>query len=167
MPLVEVIRGSETDDGLVEQVCELLRRAGKIAVPCKDVPGFIGNRLLHALFREAAFLVEQGICSPETVDLVTRLTFALRLPAVGPCENMDLIGLELVEQIQSYLLADLCDAHEPQPVIRKLLAQGNTGMNTGRGFYDWRERDPAALLAQRDTQIARQLKFLREIGRRE
>jgi 3-hydroxybutyryl-CoA dehydrogenase len=165
MPLVEVVRGDETDDGLVERMCALLNRAGKIAVACKDIPGFIGNRLFHALFREAAFLVEQGVCSPETVDLVARLTFALRLPAVGPCENMDLVGLELIEQIQSYLLADLCDSKQSLPVIRSLLAQGRAGMKTGRGFYDWGRRDPRELLAQRDEQIARQIKFLKEIGR--
>lgn len=165
MPLVEVVRGHQTEDGLVERMSELLKGAGKIPVVCKDMPGFVGNRLLHAMFREAAFLVQEGVCSAEAVDQVARLTFALRLPAVGPCENMDLVGLGLVEQIQSYLLPYLCDAKESLPVIRDLLSQGRGGMKTGRGFYDWGRRDPAALLAQRDTQIARQLAFLRKIGR--
>jgi 3-hydroxybutyryl-CoA dehydrogenase len=129
------------------------------------VPGFIGNRLLHALFREAAYLVEQGVCSAETVDLVARLTFALRLPAVGPCENMDLVGLELIDQIQSYLLADLCDSKQTLPIIRDLLQQRRGGMKTGHGFYDWNRRDATALLEQRDRQIAQQLKFLHDIGR--
>lgn len=165
MPVVEVVRGGDTDDGLVDAVADLLRRAGKLPVVCKDVPGFIGNRLQHALWREAIHLVQSGVCSAADADLVTRLTFALRLPAVGPFENMDLVGLDLLASIQSYLLADLADMKGVPPVVDELRANGHTGMRAGRGFYDWAERDPAALTAARDRQIVRQLAFLREVGR--
>jgi 3-hydroxybutyryl-CoA dehydrogenase len=162
MPVVEVIRGDETDDGLVEYVSDLLRQAGKHPVLCKDVPGFIGNRLFHALFREAIYLVQEGICSAADVDLVTRLTFGLRLPAVGPRENMDLVGLELLAQIQSYLLADLSDAKDTMPLIRQMLGDCQRGMKTGRGFYDWTTRSPAEVINRRDRQVVNQLKFFRE-----
>lgn len=165
MPVVEVVRGDETDDGLVEAVADLLRRAGKLPVVCKDVPGFIGNRLQHALWREAIHLVQSGVCSAADVDLVTRLTFALRLPAVGPFENMDLVGLDLLASIQNYLLADLADTKGVPPLVDGLRAKGHTGMRAGRGFYDWAARDPAALVAARDAQIVRQLAFLRDHGR--
>ncbi len=99
MPLVEVVRGDETDEGLVEFMSDLLRRVGKIPVVCNDVPGFIGNRLLHALWREAVYLVQEGVCSADDVDRVARLTFGLRPPAVGPCENMDLVGLDLLRMV--------------------------------------------------------------------
>jgi 3-hydroxybutyryl-CoA dehydrogenase len=164
MPVVEVIRGAETDDGLVEDVSALLRRAGKRPVVCKDVPGFIGNRLLHALFREAIHLVQQGICSAADVDLVARMTFGLRLPALGPCENMDLVGLELLAQIQSYLLADLSDAKETMPLVRQLLAAGRLGMKAGHGLRDWSERRPAEVIALRDRQIVNQLRFLQAMA---
>ncbi|MBX9580512.1 MAG: 3-hydroxyacyl-CoA dehydrogenase family protein [Gemmataceae bacterium] len=165
MPVVEVVRGAETEDGLVEAVADVLRRAGKLPVVCKDVPGFIGNRLQHALWREAIALVQSGVCSAADVDLVARLTFGLRLPAVGPCENVDLVGLDLVAAIQGYLLADLCDHKGVMPAVDELRAAGRTGMRAGRGFYDWAERDPATLVAARDKQIVRQLAFLREVGR--
>ncbi len=163
MPVVEVVRGDETDEGLVEFLSDLLRRAGKLPVVCKDVPGFIGNRLLHALWREAVYLVQAGVCSAEDVDRVARLTFGLRLPAVGPCENMDLVGLDLLAQIQAYLLDDLCDAKQPMPLIQRLLAAGNCGMKSGHGFYDWTKRNPSELLERRDRQIVQQLRFLKSL----
>lgn len=165
MPLVEVISGRETEPGLGDEVAALMRRVGKIAVVCKDVPGFIGNRLLHALFREAVHLVESGVCSPEDVDTVARLTFALRMPAVGPCENMDLVGMPLVADIQSYLLADLSTAQGAMPAIKDRIAAGLLGMRSGRGFYDWNERDAKTVVEARDRQIVRQLKTLKELER--
>lgn len=165
MPVVEVVRGVETEDGLVETVADVLKRAGKLPVTCKDVPGFIGNRLQHALWREAIHLVQAGVCSASDVDLVARLTFALRLPAVGPFENMDLVGLDLLASIQGYLLADLSKAEGVMPAVDERRAKGETGMRAGRGFHDWAARDPAALVAARDRQIVHQLAFLRELGR--
>lgn len=165
MPLVEVISGRETEPGLGDEVAALMRRVGKIAVVCKDVPGFIGNRLLHALFREAVHLVESGVCSPEDVDTVARLTFALRMPAVGPCENMDLVGMPLVADIQSYLLADLSTAQGAMPAIKDRIAAGLLGMRSGKGFYDWNERDAKTVVEARDRQIVRQLKTLKELER--
>lgn len=160
MPLVEVVRGDDTDEGLVEFTADLVRSLGKVPVVCKDVPGFIGNRLLHALWREAVYLVQEGVCSAADVDRVVRLTFGLRLPAVGPCENMDLVGLDLLAQIQTYLLADLCDAKQPLPLVQSLLAAGHRGVKSGRGFHDWSQRDPAELIDRRDRQIVQQIRFL-------
>lgn len=165
MPLVEVISGRDTEPGLGDEVATLMRRVGKIAVVCKDVPGFIGNRLLHALFREAVHLVESGVCSPEDVDTVARLTFALRMPAVGPCENMDLVGMPLVADIQSYLLADLSTAQGAMPAIKDRIAAGLLGMRSGKGFYDWNVRDAKTVVEARDRQIVRQLKTLKELER--
>lgn len=165
MPLVEVIAGEETAAGLTEQVAELLREVGKIPVICRDVPGFVGNRLLHALFREAIHLVQEGICSAEDVDTVTRLTFALRLPALGPCANMDLVGLPLVADIQGYLLADLAADSNTMPLLREMIARGDQGMSVGQGFHAWTPAQAEAQIAQRDRQIVQQLAYLRDIGR--
>lgn len=165
MPLVEVIAGDETASGLEKRVAELLESVGKIAVTCKDVPGFIGNRLLHALWREALHLVESGVCSAQDVDRVARLTFALRMPAVGPFENMDLVGLPLLADIQGYLLQDLSCLQSVSPVVSKKLEEGELGMRHGKGFYDWKTRDPNETIAARDRQIVQQLDFLQKIGR--
>jgi 3-hydroxybutyryl-CoA dehydrogenase len=164
MPLVEVIRGEQTPDWIMDRVCALVEDIGKIAVRVEcDVPGFIGNRLLHAMWREAIHLVETGVATPADIDRVTRLTFSLRQPAVGPFENMDLVGLELVHAIQSYLFCDLAKDDGPQPPVVSRLREGQVGMKSGRGFYDWQARSPDELLERRDRQIVRQLEFLREM----
>ncbi|MBZ0230136.1 MAG: hypothetical protein K8F58_17030 [Bauldia sp.] len=164
MPLVEVIRGEDTEEGAVDQVVDIVRSIGKIPVKVnRDVPGFIGNRLLHAMWREAINLVERGIASPTDIDRVARLTFGLRLAAVGPLENMDLVGLDLIATIHRYLLADLSDADQPLAALAERVADGRLGAKSGEGFYDWRNRSVGDLIVQRDRQILRQLAFLREI----
>lgn len=167
MPVVEIVKGEDTPEERVGWATELATRIGKTPVRVeKDVPGFIGNRLMHAMWREAIHLVETGVASPADVDLVASLTFGLRLPAVGPFANMDLVGLGLLAQVQSYLLADLSNATGVMPAVRERLDAGEVGMRSGRGFHDWSERDPAALIALRDRQIVRQLQFLRDAAAR-
>jgi len=164
MPLVEVIRGDQTPASLIDRICELIESIGKIPVRVnRDVPGFIGNRLLHALWREALNLVERNIATPEDIDRVARLTFGLRMAAIGPVENMDMVGLDLIETIHQYLLADLADQHQPLRVHREQIDRGNLGMKSGKGFYDWSQRDPDELIERRDRQIVHQLKFLKEL----
>ena len=163
MPLVEVIRGDDTPDAVIDCVCELVASIGKIPVRVnRDVPGFIGNRMLHALWREAIALVDAGIASAEDVDRVARLTFGLRLPVMGPLENMDVVGLDLIETIHQYLLADIADNHGPSPCLEDRVAAGHLGVKSGRGFYDWQQRDARTLIEQRDRQIVDQLKRLEE-----
>ncbi len=163
MPLVEVIRGEQTPNWVMDRVCELVEDIGKIAVRVeRDVPGFIGNRLLHAMWREAIHLVETGVATPADIDRVARLSFGMRQPAVGPFENMDLVGLELVHAIQSYLFADLANDRLPQAPVTRLLEAGHAGMHTGKGFYDWQSRSAEQLLERRDRQIVHQLEFLQK-----
>lgn len=157
MPLVEVVRGANSDPDIVDRVCSLVETIGKIPVRvAKDVPGFIGNRLLHALWREAIYLVERGIASPADIDRVARLTFGLRMPAVGPLENMDLVGLDLIETIHRYLPDDLCNESGPLPLLTQMTKGGKT-------FHDWRNRDMSKLIDRRDRQIVHQLEFLKEL----
>jgi 3-hydroxybutyryl-CoA dehydrogenase len=161
MPLVEVVRGRETPDHIVDQACRIVASLGKLPVRVRrDVPGFIGNRLLHAMWREALYLVEQGIATAENIDLVARLTFGLRMPAVGPLENMDLVGLDLIETIQRYLLPDLADNHSPSPALANLVKAGNLGVKSAQGFYDWQSRTADTVIQRRDNQIVHQLRFL-------
>ena len=161
MPLVEVIRGQDTEDKVMDQAAALIQSIGKIAVRVNlDAPGFIGNRLLHAMWREAIFLVQSGIASAEDVDKVARLTFGLRMPAVGPLENMDLVGLDLIETIHNYLMANLSNAQTSLPLLSQMVKDGRCGMKTSSGFYDWQARDPQELIERRNQQIIRQLEFL-------
>jgi 3-hydroxybutyryl-CoA dehydrogenase len=137
---------------------------GKIPVKCKDVPGFIGNRLMLALWREALALVDAGVCTPEEADRVVKLTFALRLPVLGPFENMDLVGLDAAARIQKYLFPDLATNQVPSRCLTDKVTTGQLGMKSGQGFYDWSRRDATRVIENRDRQIARQLEFLKEIG---
>ena len=168
MPLVEVIRGGDTPDWVMDSVCELVTSIGKRPVRVnRDVPGFIGNRLLHALWREAISLVDREIATPEDIDLVARLTFGLRLPVMGPLENMDLVGLDLIERIHQYLLDDIADNHGPSELLTKNVQEQRLGMKTGQGFYDWNTRSGDELIERRDQQIVRQLEYLQEIEQQE
>ena len=165
MPLVEVVPGRGTAEETVRATMQFCRSIGKQPVRVNaDVPGFIGNRLLHAMWREAIEIVDQGIASAEDVDRVAEMTFGLRLPAVGPLENMDLVGLDLIETIHKYLLPDLAANRAPGRLLESLVQNSKLGMKTGSRFYDWKERDPAALIQARDQQIARELKRLLRQG---
>ncbi len=164
IPVVEIVAGERTPPGKLDDACALMEDIGKIPVKCKDVPGFIGNRLMLALWREALALVDAGVCTPEEADRVVKLTFALRLPVLGPFENMDLVGLDAAARIQKYLFPDLAANDAPSRCLVDKVAAGQLGMKSGRGFYDWSKRDATKVIENRDRQIARQLDFLKEIG---
>ena len=138
IPLVEVIQAPHTELVHLESCINLLRRAGKAAVHVKrDVPGFVGNRLQHALWREAISIVAAGICDAETVDLVVKNSFGMRLPVLGPLENADLVGLDLTLAIHKIILRQLEASPEPSPLLARYAGEQRLGMKTGRGFYEW------------------------------
>ncbi|HWB02875.1 MAG TPA: 3-hydroxyacyl-CoA dehydrogenase NAD-binding domain-containing protein [Verrucomicrobiales bacterium] len=162
IPVVEIVAGTNTPPAQSDRAFALMQQIGKTPVRCADVPGFIGNRLMHAMWREALALVDAGVCTPEDIDRVVKGTFALRLPVLGPMENMDLVGLGLVESVERYLFPHLATNAAPSESLTKRLRAGSSGMKAGRGFYDWSLRDPSALSALRDRQIVRQLQFLQD-----
>ncbi len=138
IPLVEVIRTAETSEAAIAATMALLSDAGKTPVRVeKDVPGFIGNRLQHALWREAVSLVERGICDADAVDTVVKSCFGRRLAVLGPLENADLVGTDLTLDIHSTVLADLEHRPGPSPLLEKLVAEGKLGMKSGQGFRRW------------------------------
>ena len=142
IPLVEVVKTEWTDPDIAEQTHALLGEVGKTPVMVeKDVPGFIGNRLQHALWREAISLVENGICTAEAVDEVVKASFGRRLAVLGPLENADLVGIELTRDIHSQVLFDLERTTEPSGYLDRLLNEGKTGMSVGQGFRVWSEGD--------------------------
>ena len=96
--------------------------------------------MLHALWREAIYLVQEGVAAPEEIDTVVRLTFALRMPALGPLENMDLVGLDLIGAIHDYLMPSLSNDGETLPALRERIGRGELGAKSGTGFYDWSGR---------------------------
>ncbi|WP_319413084.1 3-hydroxyacyl-CoA dehydrogenase NAD-binding domain-containing protein [uncultured Cohaesibacter sp.] len=146
IPLVEVVKTEWTEHEKAQDMMEILQKARKTPVLVeKDVPGFIGNRLQHALWREAISLVEKGICDAEGVDTVIKSCFGRRLSVLGPLENADLVGTDLTLDIHNTVLADLEDRKGPSPYLEKLVAEGKLGMKSGEGFRKWTPEEADAV----------------------
>lgn len=146
IPLVEVIRTAWTGEEAMERMMAFLGQAGKTPVRVeKDVPGFIGNRLQHALWREAISLVENGICSAEAVDTVVKSSFGRRLAVLGPLENADLVGTDLTLDIHKQVLHDLEGRPGPSPYLETLVSEGHFGMKSGEGFRTWTPEEADAV----------------------
>ncbi len=149
VPLVEVIKTAETDPTVAQDMFNLLAAVGKTpAMVEKDVPGFIGNRLQHALWREAVALVAEGVCSAETVDTVVKASFGRRLPVLGPLENADLVGIDLTLAIHETVLPAIDSTPGPSPYLAQLIGEGRLGMKSGRGFRSWTPEQQAELRAR-------------------
>jgi len=146
VPLVEVIGTQWTSPEAIGFTMKLHADAGKTPAHVKkDVPGFIGNRLQHALWREAISLVERGICDAQTVDAVIKAAFGRRLPVLGPLENADLVGTDLTLAIHKTVLPDLESRPGPSPYLEALVAGGKLGFKSGEGFRKWTAEEQAAL----------------------
>lgn len=142
IPLVEVVKSDYSKDEVVQQVYNILIEVGKKAVICKkDVPGFIANRMQHALWREAIYIVEAGIADAKTVDDAVKYSFGLRLPQLAPMENADMVGTDLTYNIHNYVLRNLCNSTEPSPLLKELYEKGDLGFKTGKGFETWTKEE--------------------------
>jgi 3-hydroxybutyryl-CoA dehydrogenase len=138
IPLVEVVKSDYTSDEVMDKTMELLKNANKHPIRVnKDVPGFVANRLQHALWREAISIVENGIADAATVDEAVKFSFGLRLPKLAPMENADMVGTDLTLAIHSYLLKHLENSTEPSPLLKEKVEKGNLGFKSGKGFQEW------------------------------
>jgi 3-hydroxybutyryl-CoA dehydrogenase len=146
VPLVEVIGTAWTSPQVIDFTMTLHADAGKTPAHVKkDVPGFIGNRLQHALWREAISLVEHDICDAETVDTVIKAAFGRRLAVLGPLENADMVGTDLTLAIHKTVLPDIDSRPGPSPYLEKLVSDGKLGFKSGEGFRTWTAAEQAAL----------------------
>lgn len=149
VPLVEVIETQWTSAATVAFTMKLHAEAGKKPAHVKkDVPGFIGNRLQHALWREAISLVENGICDAETVDTVIKAAFGRRLAVLGPLENADMVGTDLTLAIHKTVLPDIDSRPGPSPYLEKLVKDGKLGFKSGEGFRTWSPQQQQELRSQ-------------------
>ncbi|MBV8185059.1 MAG: 3-hydroxyacyl-CoA dehydrogenase family protein [Hyphomicrobiales bacterium] len=159
IPLVEVCGGPETLPSVVARTCEILKEAGKEPVVIdKEVPGFIGNRIQFAALREAWSLWASGIASAEAIDAVVRNSIGRRLGVTGPIESADVGGLDTMVAFARFLQPSLDAAPLPPPPLDQLVASGHRGLSSGRGVYDWTQRDGARLLEARREELFRWLK---------
>lgn len=144
VPLVEVVLGSASDRAMAERLCDLFRAIGKKPVlVAKDIPGFLANRIQHALMREALSLIDAGIASPEDVDLAVRYSFGFRYAAVGPILQKEISGWDTVASAAAAIYPSLSTTAEVPRCLRELVERGETGMKAGQGFLPW-PKDAAA-----------------------
>ncbi|MEM7800685.1 MAG: 3-hydroxyacyl-CoA dehydrogenase family protein [Chloroflexota bacterium] len=145
IPLVEVVKGDHSSSAAVDQTYELLASVGKHPVKVqKDVPGFVANRLQHALWREAFAIIDEGIADAATVDECVRFGPGLRWPILGPVENADLVGLDLTKAIHDYILPHLNADPTPSITLNRLVEAGELGFKSGSGFQAWTSETMAA-----------------------
>jgi 3-hydroxybutyryl-CoA dehydrogenase len=162
VPLVEVIGTQWTSPQVIETTMALHKAIGKTPVHVKkDVAGFVGNRLQHALWREAVALVEHGICDAETVDTVIKAAFGRRLAVLGPLENADLVGTDLTLAIHKTVLPEIESRPGPSPYLETLVADGKLGFKSGEGFRKWTPEQQKELRAK----VTQHLKAAREQDR--
>jgi len=165
VPAVEVVRGGKTDEAVAQAVTAIMRSVGRKPVQvARDIPGFLGNRLQHALMREAIALVEQGFASPEDVDTVVRYGFGFRYIAAGPLLQKDHSGIDIHCAAAATMYPHLTNTAEPSPLIRRLVERGEVGMKSSgrKGFYRWDEASIAREKARYQRALAAALRILRE-----
>jgi len=162
IPLVELIRGKETSDHTVNLLLELVKKIDKEPVVVKkDAPGFIGNRLQFAVFREALNIVESGIADIEDVDKAMKYGPGFRYPIIGPLETADLGGLDTFYYISSYLFRDLSDTKEPQEILKELMDKKELGVKSKKGFYDYLNGRDEEVIKRRDKMFFKMLKYMK------
>lgn len=159
VPLVEVIRGEKTSDETVKRAFDLLKYMKKKPIEVKkEVPGFVGNRLQFALFREAQYILEQGIASKEDIDAAVTYGIGRRLPVTGPLISADMGGLDVFSAIADYLFDDLSNANCSLPGLKKLIEDKKFGAKTGEGYYKW---DPSFLDEMNQKREKELIRFLK------
>ena len=136
MKLVEIVKGSETDDSITKCIADLSERMGKIPVECNDSPGFVSNRILMPMINEAIFCLDEGVGTPEAIDTIMKLGMA---HPMGPLSLADLIGLDVCLSIINVLYSDFGDEkYCPCPLLVKMVESGELGRKTGKGFYNYK-----------------------------
>lgn len=163
VPLVEVILGEESADEIAEAVYEFLDAVGKTPVRVeKDIPGFIGNRIQTAMAYEAFSLLDRGVATPEAIDRTVKAGFGFRLPLLGIFEKVDHSGLDVQYEVEKYLLPELDRGIEPTRTLEEHVEDGEFGLKSGEGVYDWQGIDPAEVYDRRDRALLSLLDTYRE-----
>jgi 3-hydroxybutyryl-CoA dehydrogenase len=161
IPLVEVVAGEHTVAEVAQEMIAILRSVGKLPVLVrKDIPGFIANRLQHALAREAMSLLENGVASAQDIDTVARWSLGIRLALTGPLEQRDINGLDIHHAIATYLYPDLENRQTPSMLLSLKVEQGELGVKSGEGFYDWNAPERRDALRDKESALRALVKYL-------
>ncbi len=165
IPLVEVVRSVHTDVAEAERVGAIMRALGKRPVQVKkDVIGFLGNRIQGALMREALWLIEEGVASPEDIDATVRLSFGFRYAAAGPIVQKEHSGWDTTCAVAKIIWPDLNNAKGPPPCLQKNVDEGRIGFKTKRGFFEWNDESMAKERARYERALRKCLEIFKEEG---
>jgi len=138
MPLVEIIKSDQTSDQTAQVAYDLMVKIGKSPVMVqKEIPGFIGNRIQAAVWREILWLVEEGIATPQDIDTVVKTGLGRRLSVAGPFELTDLTSLAMKQAIMEELLPSLASGQKVPVILKEKVEGGELGIRSGKGFYEW------------------------------
>ena len=153
IPMIEVIPGERTSEQTVGAAVALVERIGYEAVVEREVPGFVENRILYAIMREAVDLVDRGIIDADGMDRCVRWGIGYKLAVIGPMELLDMAGLDIYQAVGSYLNQDLCNSAEVSNTITDRTAEGKLGMKTGGGLYEYTPERIDELRAERARKL--------------
>jgi 3-hydroxybutyryl-CoA dehydrogenase len=164
VPGVEVVQGEHTDPAVCDAVAAIMDGLGrKVIRVARDVPGFLANRIQHALMREAFAVIDQGLATAEDVDNAVRYCFGFRYLAAGPILQKELAGLETQLEAGRTIYPSLCNSPDPSPTLARLVAENRLGPKTGRGFRDWPPEVTARERARYEKALLATVRMMREI----
>ena len=156
IPVIEVIKGAQTDGTTVETIKEIIAKIGMVAgIVDKDVPGFVENRILYAIMREALHLLDEGVASAQDIDTITKWGIGYKLAVIGPLELLDVAGLDIYTAVASYLNKDLSNNTGIFNTVTKKVEEGKLGLKTQGGFFEYTPEQIAELAQKRDGCSAR------------
>lgn len=166
MPLVDLVKGSQSSDEAIELMARTLKIAGKKPVVMnKFISGFVIPRLQLAMQREVFFLIDNGYLTPEDLDEAVKYSLAMRMMILGVVQRIDFGGLDLtVKNLQNHYVQSQMTplSYKPKKVF-ELVAQGHLGVKTGKGFYDYHGKSEAEVYRERDIKLIRMLKAMQEL----
>ena len=150
IPMIEVIAGEQTSPETTQWLVDTIKALNLLPVVVKkDIAGFVENRILYAIMREAVDLVERGVIDAEALDTCVSWGIGYKLAIVGPMALLDMAGLDIYQSVGGYLNAELCNRDDVSPYITQRTKDGNLGLKTGAGLFEYRDGDAQALRTQR------------------
>jgi 3-hydroxybutyryl-CoA dehydrogenase len=163
IPLVEIHCGSDCSDATLAETKRLLEVSGKKTVLVrKERPGFIVNRLMGAIEREIDYLLDEGIVTPEDLDVAVKSSTGFRFACLGPMELEDMIGLDVAAVVSGRVFKGLSNASEPSPMLLEKVEKGELGIKSGRGWYDYSGKTREEVLKEKNGRLLPQLKLFLE-----
>lgn len=163
IPVVEVIAGERTSTSTANTMRAVVASLGLTPISVlKDVPGFVQNRILYAVLREALHLLESGVASAEDIDAVTKWGIGMKLSVIGPLELLDVAGLDIYSKVASYLNKDLSASTSVSEVVAGNVRAGHLGIKTGQGLFEYQADSLPALVQKRARLLLAARKALSE-----